>query len=398
MSEVRTLPKGVDHVTDNLYLIDPAELLFADGGFNPDSDKLEYRNIRYALADHKLLGHGLERDKMTRLIERVRTEGLHQYPVCRWFDGGVQVVDGERRSRGIRSLKSDGSECWDKKTKQFLPAKDLYAKIPVFIDDMTDEEALKINFSASESGEHFGDGAVIAYVKYLRKCGMSDKEITNLTGYSSEWLRQTDKLCNLDEKSFMALSEGKITRALANDLLEIEDIPARIEELDRRIVLAEKRYAEKTTELKAKIETAADALEGAKADEFIASEVNPTDVPKAKEKKSKAEKVVKAAEDKLEKHQEKEPKAGTKTGTEPKPLTFVKVEKFWLEVVKEIITNDGKDENGEQLPIDLEDLRLTKFLCEQMRKGQTEILRVLKAHKKHKDERAAKEPETATAE
>jgi hypothetical protein len=385
------LPKGVVNLTGNLYTIDPTDLVFADGGFNPDSDKLEYRNIRYALSQEKLVGKGLDREKMLRLIERIRTEGLHQYPICRWFNGAVQVVDGERRSRAIRKLIADNAQCWDKKTKSWVPAKELYAKLPVFIFEMTDEEALRVNFSASESGEDFGDGAIIAYVKYLRHCDMEDKGILYLTGYSSEWLKQTDKLCNLDEKCFTALSEGKITRGLASELLEIEEVPSRLEILEQRIAKAEKRHAEMTKELTAKVETAKDTLETAAADEVMARHENGGDEAETSQKKKrKAAQTVETAEDKLKKHQDTQPKAGAKTGTEPKPLTYVKVEKFWLEPVIAAIKNDCKDENGEEIALDLEDLRLAKFFCEQMRKGQKDIIKVLVAHKKHKIERATK--------
>ena len=387
----RELPEGVVSLTGNLYTIDPTDLVFADGGFNPDSDKLEYRNIRYALAQQKLVGSGLERDKMARLTERIRTEGLHQYPICRWFDAGVQVVDGERRTRCIRKLISDNAQCWDKKTKTWVPAKELYANLPVFIDEMTDEEALRLNFSASESGQAFGDGAVIAYVKHLRKCGLEDKDILYLTGYSSEWLKQSDKLCNLDEKCFSALSEGKITRGLASELLEIDEIPARLEILDQRITKAEKRHAEVNKALAAKVETAKDTLEVAKADEVQADREGQGDIQEAKAKRKKATKTVESAEEKLKKHQDAQPKAGAKTGTEPKPLTYSKIEKCWLEPVVATIKSECKDENGEPLLIDMEDLRLAKFLCEQMRKGQKDILRILASHKKHKDERTAKE-------
>ena len=400
---VRDLPKGIEqHVQAILYLVDPAELIFADGGFNSKSKKLEYRNIRYALSEHKLLGAGLEKEKMLRLAERIRTEGLHQYPVCRWFNDGVQVVDGERRTRSIRKLIADNAQCWDKKTKQFVPAKELFAKIPVFVDDMDDQMALKINFSASESGEHFGDGAVIAYVKHLRQCEQTDAEIIELTGYSIEWLRQTDKLCELDDECFLALSEGKITRGLAGELLEIESEVERVTELKRRCELAVQIYQEKTTKLEKKADKAAVQLEGLTADEALLTKgINPDtseeiSAPAAeekaievKEKKSKAEKKSKSADDKLAQHKETQPKAGTKTGTEPKPLNFTKIEKYWLEVVHQAIKNKGKDEEDNPLEIEFADLILTKMLCEQMRKGQRDIVRILTAHNKHKAERVA---------
>ena len=407
MSVVRSLPKGVEQGKTKNYLIDPLELLFADGGFDPESDTLEYHNIRHALSDRKLVGAGLERPKMLELIERIRTEGLLQSPICRWYKDGVQVVDGERRTRAIHKLKADNAECWDKDSKQFVPAKELYSKIEVSIRDMTDEEALKINFSASESGEKFGEGAIVAYCKILRQWGKSDKEIIDLTGYSIEWLRQTDKLMGLDEKSFLALSNNKITRELAGDLLEIEDMDVRLAELDRRIEAAEKRHAKTTDVLHSKVETAIKKVEAAdEATTLLKVGLEPDTgkpdpdakdpakmaekIEEVKQKKSKAEKIVKAAKEKLAKHQETGAKAGSKTATEPKPLNYHKVEKHWLEVAIAAIKSDCKDEEDQDMDVDLEDVYLTKFLCEQMRKGQTDIIRILKAHKKHKMERAAK--------
>ena len=385
----RTLPDGVEQVADRMYLVDPAELVFADGGFNPASDKLEYRNIRYALAEQKLVGAGLEKVKMERLGERIRTEGLLQEPICRWLNDAIQMVDGERRTRCLRKLIADNVQCWDSENQMFVPAKELYSKIAVKIYEMDDATALKINFSASESGEKFGEGALVAYVKHLRKCGQSDKEITDLTGYSIEWLRVTDKLCGLDEKSFRALSEGKITRELAGELLDIEDMALRLDELNQRIILAEKLHAEKTEDLTAKVAAAKETLDNKASEEKIAArQDDPEKASVTKAKRKKAEESVKSAEDKLQKHKDTTPKAGIKTDKEPKPLTFSKIEKHWLETIVATIKNDCKDEQDQPMEIDWEDVYLAKFLCEQIRKGQKDILRILKAHKKHKAERA----------
>ena len=389
----RKLPIGVVQKKDktNLYWVNPMDLFFADGGFDPDSDKLEYRNIRYALSNQKLVGKGLERETMSRLAERIRVEGLHQYPICRWFEEGVQVVDGERRTRAILKLIADNAQCWDKDAKQWVSAKDLYGKIAVFVFDMTDEEALKINFSASESGENFGDGAVVAYVKYLRKCNMEDKEILSLTGHHAEWLKQTDKLCDLDDDTFQALCNSKITRGLAINLLDIDDVDTRLSELNQRIELAEKRWVAEKGKLETKKEKIGDKLEILKEEEKSAvKEDNPEVAEKVSKKKKKVSDSLKTTAEKLKQHEETQPKAGAKTDPEPKPLTYAKIQINWLDVVTEILQNDCKDGEGNDLEIEREDLILTKLLCDQQRKGQKDIVRILKAHHKHKTERAAK--------
>jgi hypothetical protein len=387
---MRGLPRGVVEVDVKQHLIDPAELMFADGGFNLSGDKLEYHNIRHILADHQFVGAGMELAEMNRLMERIRREGLHHPPHCRWFNDGVQVVDGERRSRCIQKLIAIGAECWDKDSKQFVSASELYAKIPVVISEMSDEEALIFNFSASESSKNFGDAAAVVYVKHLRKCGLSDKEIKDLVGHEDSWLRQTDKLCDLDDDCFLALCQNKITRTVASELLEIENMEDRLNDLNRRIELSIDDHIDTTVGLAVKFETAKDKLEMVRGDEILVVKgISNKNVDDIKVKKEKAEKNVKLAKDKLEKHKETSPKAGTKTDVDPRPLSFTKIQKYWQEPIMNIIKNDYKDD--EDCPItdiNKDDLRLAKFLIEQQGKGNKDILRVLRSHKNNCEKRA----------
>ena len=76
----------------------------------------------------------------------------------------------------------------------------------------------------------------------------------------------------------------------------------------------------------------------------------------------------------------------------PKPLTATKVEKFWWEKVTELVKAKNKDDEGEELePVDMRDLRLTKFLCEQFRKGNVDIVGILKGFKKSEIKKMEKE-------
>jgi hypothetical protein len=257
---------------------------------------------------------------------------------------------------------------------------------------MDDETALKVNFSASEAAEHFSEGAVVAYVKYLRKCNLDDQTILSLIGYKPEWLHQTDKVCEAEEV-FDALCQNKITRTLAINLTEIEDVNLRLEELNKRIEVVQQKWLVTQEILQTKKEKAAEKIELAKTEihQAIAENKDQTEVTQIEEKTKKAKKSWQAAKNKLDEHEATSPKAGAKS-LESKPLTYIKVEKFWLDVITEILQNDCKDGEGNDLQseIDREDLFLAKFLCDQMRKGQRDILRILKAHKKHKVERAAK--------
>jgi hypothetical protein len=387
------LPKGVEHLHDKMYRVSIDTIQLADGGFNKDSKDLEFKNLRHALVDHKILGRGLSKEDAADLRERIRTEGLLHSPLLRWYKGGVQIVCGERRIRSLLKLVHDNAKCWDRSKNEYVPAKDLYGTIDVEVQEMSDRDAYRISFSETESVKLFGDGAKIAAISYFRSCGEDDKAIIAITGYGPEWLHQAEKLgAGLSKKCFDALCNDEMNLQVANKLAEIVGEDKQEASWDQWKANSEKRFFEKLQVLEGAVKKATAAI--ADAEELKdslageASEKAKKDLAAATKKRTKAKKAKVVAEAKVKKLAAKKPKATPKDAKsendDPKPLTGAKMEKAWYLPVVAVIKNDGCDGEGTKLEVDVWDAKLVKMLIEQFRKGQTDILRILVSHNKKK--------------
>jgi hypothetical protein len=108
---------------------------------------------------------------------------------------------------------------------------------------------------------------------------------------------------------------------------------------------------------------------------------------KAKEAKDKSQ----AKKTKAQQIASKKPKVTSKDmkGGDPKPLTATKIEKNWWQTLQKLVKSEGKDDDGNDLGYDLWDARLAKLMCEQIKKGNPDILRVLRFHLKKKNDAKA---------
>ena len=390
----KELPKGVEHLHDKVYRVAIDTIQLADGGFNKSSKELEFKNLRHALVDHKILGRGLSKEDAADLRERIRTEGLLHMPLLRWYKGGVQIVCGERRIRSLLKLVHDNAKCWDRSKNEFVPAKDLYGTIDVEVQEMSDRDAYRISFSETESVKLFGDGAKIAAISYFRSCGEDDKAIIAITGYGPEWLHQAEKLgAGLSKKCFDALCNDEMNLQVANKLVGIVGEDEQNASWDQWKANSEKRFFEKLQTLEGTVKKASANIADAKElEESLADEVGEKaekDLAAATKKRTKAKKAKVVAEAKVKKLAAKKPKATPKDAPksdsdDPKPLTGAKMEKNWYLPVVAVIKNDGCDGEGTKLEVDVWDAKLVKMLIEQFRKGQTDILRILVSHNKKK--------------
>jgi hypothetical protein len=383
-NEAVDLPKGVEHLYGSLYSVPLKDIKFAEGGFGAEDSVLVFKNTRHALAGMKVLGRGLDKDSMKILRDSIKIQGIHNLPLCRWHEGGVQCVEGERRLRSVNKLFNENIDCYDKKTGNIVPAKELYKKITVQIEEMDDKTAYKTSLAASEMSEGFGEGARVAFIAYLRRCNLPDSDILDITGYGVEWLKLTDKLSKLDEKTFAALASEEINRAVALKLLGISDLKERHKKLNKFLETANERWFATQAALEEKAEQLGEIAEVAESN----AEDNGSEEEKSKAQKAKERAATAAAQ--AQKHANTKPKATPKDDDSPvpKPLTAVKLTKFWLEPVKEIVKNNCVDEKGQDLQIDPEDARLAKTLCEYFIKGEVDIAKILKSHAKNKARRS----------
>ena len=217
----------IEHVNNDVYLIDINAITFAENGFDLNSDQLKFGNPRYFFQDGKMAARGLlNDDEMGRLRETIRTQGLKNLPQLRIINKAAktyfEIVDGERRIRSVLKLLNEKAEVYDPAENKYVPASEKYSKLMVHIEEMDDKTAISRAFCSNDRAVAIGEAATVMMVKKLRICNVSDEEICNITGLSMAWLRETEKLINLDDVTFMALSSEKINRTLALKLSDLQ--------------------------------------------------------------------------------------------------------------------------------------------------------------------------------
>jgi hypothetical protein len=343
---------------------------------------------------------------MEELHESIRTEGLHNPLQLRWveIDGvrKLQLVAGERRTRTIKKLVKENVECFNQATGKMTKASELYSEVDAYVSEMDDATAFKNAFSSNDRAIGIGEGSTIALIREFRESGRTDKEILDITGKSTTWLKETDVLIGLDDKTFDALAGDKINRSAALELADVNDVKERMALLDVASNFASIRLAKIKQKLEAEVDAAESKADMAKAKAVVAKHKGDEEAQeeaeakavtlkdKAKSKRIQQEEVEEGGPRVTSKDLQKAKNAKQKESGgdgERVALTRAKIAKCWHAPCAALIKADGKDENDQPVEVDLEDVRLAKLLCEQIDKGETDIIRILKKHLKAKDGR-----------
>lgn len=398
-----TVESEIQHLAGCSYLVPSHMIRYAEGEIDSEEDTLSFKNPRRTMVNGQPNTRGFEKDRMSMLREAIRTEGMHTPLLLR---GGSNlgneeliIIDGERRKRCIDKLIKDGEECFDPSTNSYRPAKEVYGKIECKIySNIDDKSAFKHAFSANENSEPIGEGATVALIRYWRKCGWSDTDILEVTGMSTTWLRETEQLCALDEKTFGALAEDEINRTVAIHLSKVTDVNERL----ARLAVAREFAAKRIASLQ---EKAAKEMEKAEEDaELAEAQVVAAEHSKNAHHKAVAQKKLKKAKTKIEKKAKvlkAEKKVTIKdvhkavekaTGESGKSVTMSKFKKHYHEAAETAIKEMKKEDDTElaekYADCDLEDFYLVKLIGDSMEKGHRDLIKIIKAHKKNKLTRA----------
>ncbi|RDJ35102.1 MAG: hypothetical protein DWQ19_09720 [Crenarchaeota archaeon] len=381
-------------IIGNLYRVPVKSISFAD-----QKAGATFFNPRLVAGNRR----GFSKEEMSELREAIRTEGLEHPLTLRSIGNKLQLISGERRLRCIQKLIKDDSKCYNPATKEWVPAAELYEYVEARIGEHDDQTAWKLAYSANDKAIGIGERATIALVRELRAANYDDKQIMAITGKSITWLKDTDLLNTLDKDTLDALDGDQINRTVAIELAKIDNIAQRLglletarniavqrleimkEKLEKEVAASESKadmsraYAVEAeyngqSKIAADAEAKAEALEAkaaekqAQADQLNVSspKVTSKDLQKAKNNKKKSG------------------GSGAKVA-----LTKAKIKKHWLAPVMETIKSKGVDEEGNELPIDLEDAHLVKVLCEHIENGEQDILKILTQHFKAKEKRSA---------
>lgn len=401
------LPGGVEHLHGITYRVRLSIIRTADGGFDPKSTNLEFRNPRWTDIGGKRAGNGFSPEEMEGLRRAIQDHGLLHNITCRWFPyederktspKAVQLVDGERRFRSLSLLVNENPLCYNRHTKKMVPARDLYEWVECNITDMDDDEALATTVTGSDNAVKIGTGAQVGLVMHLQRCGKSDDEIRKICGKkSADWLCKTRKLGELastDPKTYDALCRDQIRRSVARSLSSIADITERHRRLDLALRAADDRIHTLTVVL----DEAEEEHEMAQAETAVAVAFGG-DVGAHHVKEERARKRAKKARANLSR-----PRAGVTSGKDlessgadlAKPFTTAKMEKYLVAPLVAIVKNKGIDpQTREPMDLDLDDAHLLVAFCKMLKTGvtgnpDTIAQCFLTAHKHKKNQRQAK--------
>jgi hypothetical protein len=402
-------PGDVEHLHGNLYRVRRNIIQMAANGLEVDDGRIKFGNPRWTkdkngkLIARALSGTNADMAKMDELRQSIVEEGLENPLRLRVTDGDdgpiLELVNGERRYRSIDLACGEDILCFDPSTEVEAPASQVYEWVDCRINRMDDKTAVRNSLRPNETGEGIGEGASVAVVKTLRFAGYEDDEIKQMTGKSTTWLRETDELLTLDEATFAALNNEEINRKVALNLARIRDVHSRLNRLEdvRQNLLArveKKRQMidESVEEDDAEIEIAGAVRRIAEMDgnQEVAAKAEKKVIEAKKRKKKKVEEG-KSLDNAFATSKDWD---ATAPNSESKPWTINKIEKHWYTPLLAIIRRKGKDEEGNDLGIDLIDAKLVWRVLEAILEGKKEadgrtplaIWRILREHNRKKSD------------
>lgn len=228
------LPEGISPLGEGLYLVDWSLIEIAKE-INEEEKEFRFFNPRH-LGQYELengndnvevfLGQGFSKTEMRDLLTSLKETG-QAYPLQGYFvENGtikVRVHDGERRYRCIERMRDDDMEVWSRAESKFAPAKQVYEKVLIKVECMTEEEAFIRAWTISDTVVKWGDGANARLVKFLYSKGYKDDAICKMLKKSKPWLAETCLLNELDQYCFNFLLAGNINRKVALDLARVKD-------------------------------------------------------------------------------------------------------------------------------------------------------------------------------
>lgn len=395
VSKVVSLPEQimsvVEHLHGDLYRVPLNFIKYAE---DTDAAGMSFYNPRHS-ADKsgKLVAKGFSKDEMTELRDDIRRSGLNDPLLARPVEVNgkwvLQLVDGERRKRSLDALVKKNEKCFDPSAGVELPASELYSIIDCRIRIMDERTAFRQAVAANATSIDIGEGATLNLVRILREKGADDEYLREVTNKSSSWVRETDRLLNLDAKSFEALCQEKINRRVALSLAEEKDVKVRLTRLEKLLANAQERL----NNMKAKAEN-----ELAKADETLeeAETINEVlgaiggDVTKSQEDLEAAKEKVEKRRKNLSRVEKNKAKVTGKdieaVEGEVKALTVNKILKHWQAPVLTLLKSDDTEEIEN---LDMEDLHLVALLCNKIEAGEKDIVSILQTHYKNKSRNLA---------
>ena len=344
-----------------------------NSNFIIDLERFKFFNPRFLTSNKENpFGVGFEPEYMDSQRESIINSGLINPFIGRIveIDGQkkIQLVDGHRRKENINILIEKNIECFDANSNDFVEAKKLYKKVPIKIyENLSDYDAFAIAFDEEKTKIKFGHEAEIRFLLFCRRMDVKEQKIINCLGKSLSWYNNVvsfvEKL-EADDETLEALLAGEINQSVAKKLAEINDLEIRHKVLDKSKEISktkDKVKKEKTETGIIKALEKKEVLLAQKAEaEFFEDEET------AEQTEEEIQSVEKEIQDKKEKNKSLKPKkVNTKDVKEAikdldleekyadkhdsSKIDVKNLKADWIEPLKDLQFNNGKDVNGDVL-------------------------------------------------
>lgn len=351
---------GYSVMGDNFYKVS-LNAIVVENIVHDESDSLKFYNPRIIDATDSDVA-GLGEEDIASIRESIRSSGLMTPLIGRFKktqENGehttvVSVINGHRRFQAIKQLVEQNIPCFDPKTKETVPASELYANIPFKIFDVSDDvECYLLSFQEDKTKVKFGSGTEARFVQHCRSKFIGDNEILKMTGNSAVWLQDTfallDSLTN-DTHVLNAFFNGRIDRGLAKHLASIADIETRHRLMADAIGAAIERFEVKQEKIAATVSSKLDKIEVLTAEKVVHTHEGQQDL--ADEKQAQIEALETQVKQVASKTRGANPRAGKsdlnkaiqKNGQEADDEHVAsngRISARWPEFFKSVISNGG---------------------------------------------------------
>lgn len=377
----------VEHLYGNLFRVRRSRIKLADQGLSVDGEgNLIYGNPRwFTNKEGNKEARGFEKSKMEELKNSIQDEGLENPIRCRIIEDGkkshLQVINGERRLSSLNDLCEKDLPCYDPSTNSQVKASELYEWIEARVEFMDDEMALRCALKPNETSEQIGDLANVYVVKTLRDSGFDDQAIMRATGKSISWVRETERIMELDEVCLENFETQKINRKVALQLALIENAEERISVLEKTLQAAEIRHAKKVEGVAQKKKKADETAEIEQATAELAKEMG--DEETAEKHSEKLKKAKKRSESSDKEHKKLISEGATATSKDmeeasgTKPLSHKKIQSEYVDYIESIIDADGVADDGTSMGLNVDMLRSILGILQAIMEGNKDVYTVL---------------------
>jgi len=343
-----------------------------DLNYLAELEEFKFFNPRFLTANkNNRFGVGFELDYMRSQLESIITTGLINPLIGRIIEiegkKKIQLIDGHRRKENIQFLINKDQKCFDVAQNKFIGAKELYNKVPVIIyDNLSDYDAFALAFSEEKTKIKFGAEAEIKFVLFCRKMNISEDKIINCLGKSKSWYMNVSNFIEKIEKDDVTLNSlitGEINQTVAKKLAEIDDVEIRHKILNKSKEISEIKAKEKEENIDKSIIKSMEKKEMLKAQKTEAEFFEDEDI--VEDSEEKIESVENEIKEKKKKKEKVKPKVVSKDldeaiddlnlskeeilSSDTSKIDVKYIKKEWLDPLKDLQFNNGKDQDGEAL-------------------------------------------------